>query len=201
MDDSGQDKTRWWQRLNRGLRRTSASIGDSIGELVVKRRLDRSMVDEIEDILIRADLGLETAAGIAAAVAAGRYDKAITPEEVKGVVAAELERALALVEKPLGIDSARPYVVLVVGVNGSGKTTTIGKLAAQARAEGRTVMLVAADTFRAAAIDQLKIWGTRSGAEVIARAPGADPAGLAFDALIQARRKGTDLVLVDTAGR
>ena len=131
----------------------------------------------------------------------GRYDKSISAEEVKAVVAAEIEKVLEPVAKPLSMDSAKPFVVLVVGVNGSGKTTTIGKLAAKARAEGRAVMLVAADTFRAAAIDQLKIWGTRSGAEVIARAPGADPAGLAFDALSQARRKGTDLVLVDTAGR
>jgi fused signal recognition particle receptor len=201
MNDSEQGPRSFWQRLSGGLKRTSASLTGAITDLVAKRRLDDEMIAEIEEVLIRADLGLETSARIAAAVGEGRYDKSISAEEVKAVVAAEIEKVLEPVAKPLSMDSAKPFVVLVVGVNGSGKTTTIGKLAAKARAEGRAVMLVAADTFRAAAIDQLKIWGTRSGAEVIARAPGADPAGLAFDALSQARREGTDLVLVDTAGR
>jgi fused signal recognition particle receptor len=201
MNDSEQGPRSFWQRLSGGLKRTSASLTGAITDLVVKRRLDDEMIAEIEEVLIRADLGLETSARIAAAVGEGRYDKSISAEEVKAVVAAEIEKVLEPVAKPLSMDSAKPFVVLVVGVNGSGKTTTIGKLAAKARAEGRAVMLVAADTFRAAAIDQLKIWGTRGGAEVIARAPGADPAGLAFDALSQARREGTDLVLVDTAGR
>jgi fused signal recognition particle receptor len=201
MNDSEQGPRSFWQRLSGGLKRTSASLTGAITDLLAKRRLDDEMIAEIEEVLIRADLGLETSARIAAAVGEGRYDKAISAEEVKAVVAAEIEKVLEPVAKPLSMDSAKPFVVLVVGVNGSGKTTTIGKLAAKARAEGRAVMLVAADTFRAAAIDQLKIWGTRSGAEVIARAPGADPAGLAFDALSQSRREGTDLVLVDTAGR
>ncbi|MET0537591.1 MAG: signal recognition particle-docking protein FtsY [Xanthobacteraceae bacterium] len=201
MNDSEQGPRSFWQRLSGGLKRTSASLTGAITDLVAKRRLDDEMIAEIEEVLIRADLGLETSARIAAAVGEGRYDKAISAEEVKAVVAAEIEKVLEPVAKPLSMDSAKPFVVLVVGVNGSGKTTTIGKLAAKARAEGRAVMLVAADTFRAAAIDQLKIWGTRSGTEVIARAPGADPAGLAFDALSQARREGSDLVLVDTAGR
>ena len=122
-------------------------------------------------------------------------------EEVRAVVAAEVEKVLAPLAKPLAVGSAKPFVMLVVGVNGSGKTTTIGKLAARFRAEGRSVMLAAGDTFRAAAIDQLKIWGGRSGAPVIARAPGADAAGLAFDALIQARGEEIDVLLVDTAGR
>ena len=139
-------------------------------------------------MLIRADLGLDTAARIAAAVGEGRYDKAITPDEVKAVLAAEVEKVLAPVAKPLDDRRAqKPFVILVVGVNGSGKTTTIGKLAAKLRAEGRTVMLAAGDTFRAAAIDQLKIWGERTGATVIAREPGSDAAGLAFDALTRAR--------------
>ena len=173
----------------------------AINDLVAKRRLDDQMLGEIEEVLIRADLGLDSAARIAAAVGEGRYDKTITAEEVKAVVAAEIEKVLDPVAKPLITDSVSPFVVLVVGVNGSGKTTTIGKLAAKGRAEGRSVMLVAGDTFRAAAIDQLKIWGIRTDAPVVARAPGADPAGLAFDALSQARREGTNLVLVDTAGR
>jgi fused signal recognition particle receptor len=201
MSDSADDKRNWWQRLSGGLKRTSASIGGAITDLVAKRRLDQAMLDEIGDVLIRADLGVDCAARIAAAVGEGRYDKSITSDEVKAVLAQEVEKVLAPVAKPLVLDTATPFVVLVVGVNGSGKTTTIGKLAARARAQGRSVMLAAGDTFRAAAIDQLKIWGSRSGASVMARAPGADAAGLAFDALTQARGEKTDLVLVDTAGR
>jgi fused signal recognition particle receptor len=201
MSDSADDTRNWWQRLSGGLKRTSASIGGAITDLVAKRRLDQAMLDEIEDVLIRADLGVDCAARIAAAVGEGRYDKAITSDEVKAVLAQEVQKVLAPVAKPLVLDTAKPFVVLVVGVNGSGKTTTIGKLAARARAHGCSVMLAAGDTFRAAAIDQLKIWGGRSGASVMARAPGADAAGLAFDALTQARGEEIDLVLVDTAGR
>ena len=201
MGDNAEDKPGWWRRLGVGLKRTSSSIGDAISDLVVKRRLDQAMLDEIEEALIRADLGIDCAARIAAAVGEGRYDKSITSDEVKQVLAREVEKVLAPVAKPLATQKAKTFVVLVVGVNGSGKTTTIGKLAAQARAQGRSVLLAAGDTFRAAAIDQLKVWGTRSGASGIARAPGADAAGLAFDALSQARSEKIDLLLVDTAGR
>ena len=201
MNDQATEKTSWWQRLSGGLKRTSASIGNAVADLVVKRKLDQAMLDEIEEVLIRADLGLDSAARIAAAVGEGRYDKSITPDEVKAVVASEVERVLIPVAKPLALDGAKPFVVLVIGVNGSGKTTTIGKLAAKFQAEGRSVMLAAGDTFRAAAIDQLSIWGGRSGAAVIARPPGADPAGLVFDALTEARGEGIDVLLVDTAGR
>ena len=201
MNDQSTEKQSWWQRLSGGLKRTSASIGGAVTDLVAKRRLDQAMLDEIEEVLIRADLGLDTAARIAAAVGEGRYDKSITSDEVKAVVAAEVEKVLAPVAKPLNVDGEKPFVVLVVGVNGSGKTTTIGKLAAKLHAEGRSVMLAAGDTFRAAAIDQLNIWGGRSGATVIARAPGSDAAGLAFDALTQARVEEIDVLLVDTAGR
>ena len=201
MNDQSAEKQSWWQRLSGGLKRTSASIGGAVTDLVAKRRLDQAMLDEIEEVLIRADLGVETAARIAAAVGEGRYDKSITTDEVKAVVATEVEKVLTPVAKPLLIGERKPFVALVVGVNGSGKTTTIGKLAAKFRAEGRSVMLAAGDTFRAAAIDQLNIWGGRSGASVIARAPGADAAGLAFDALTQARGEDVDVLLVDTAGR
>src|SRR5882724_8013123 len=203
--DTNDTKQNWWQRLSGGLKRTSASLSGAITDLVVKRKLDQAMLDEIEEVLIRADLGVDTAAKIAAAVGEGRYDKEIAPDEVKAVVAAEVEKALAPVAKPLaigkGIGQAKPFVVLVVGVNGSGKTTTIGKLAAKLHAEGRSVMLAAGDTFRAAAIDQLKIWSGRSGASLIARAPGSDAAGLAFDALTEARGEEIDVLLIDTAGR
>jgi fused signal recognition particle receptor len=201
MNDQPSEKPSWWQRLSGGLKRTSASIGSAVADLVVKRKLDQAMLDEIEEVLIRADLGLDIAARIAAAVGEGRYDKSITPDEVKAVVASEVEKVLAPVAKPLALEGAKPFVVLVVGVNGSGKTTTIGKLAAKLHAEGRSVMLAAGDTFRAAAIDQLSVWGGRSGAAVIARPPGSDPAGLAFDALTEARGEGIDVLLVDTAGR
>jgi len=201
MNDQSTEKQSWWQRLSGGLKRTSASIGGAVTDIVAKRRLDQAMLDDIEDVLIRADLGVESAARIASAVGEGRYDKSITADEVKAVVATEVEKVLTPVAKPLMIGERKPFVVLVVGVNGSGKTTTIGKLAAKFRAEGRSVMLAAGDTFRAAAIDQLNIWGGRSGASVIARPPGADAAGLAFDALTQARGEDVDVLLVDTAGR
>jgi fused signal recognition particle receptor len=194
-------KPSWWQRLSGGLKRTSGSIGTAVTDLVAKRKLDQAMLDDIEDVLIRADLGIDSAAKIAAAIGVGRYDKSITSDEVKTVVATEVAKVLAPVAQPLAIGEQKPFVVLVVGVNGSGKTTTIGKLAAKLRAEGRSVMLAAGDTFRAAAIDQLNIWGGRSGASVIARAPGSDAAGLAFDALSEARGEGIDVLLIDTAGR
>ena len=205
MNDSVREQSTsqsWWRRLSSGLRRTSSSIGAAVADLVTKRRLDRAMVDDIGDVLVRADLGTEVAAKVAAAVAEGRYDKAISPDEVKTVVAAEVEKVLAEVARPLVIDAAKkPFVILVVGVNGSGKTTTIGKLASRLRAEGRSVMLAAGDTFRAAAIEQLKIWGERTGAPVIARAQGSDAAGLAFDALTAAKSGAIDVLLIDTAGR
>ena len=192
----------WWQRLTGGLKRTSSSLGSAVADLVTKRKLDRAMLDDIEDVLLRADLGTEVASRIAAAVGVGRYDKAITADEVKTVVAAEVEKVLAPVAKPLEIDQTKkPFVILVVGVNGSGKTTTIGKLAAKLSTEGRKVMLAAGDTFRAAAIEQLKIWGERTKSPVIAGAQGSDSASLAFNALSAARDQRLDVLLVDTAGR
>jgi fused signal recognition particle receptor len=201
MDDSVDNKQSWWRRLSGGLTRTSESIGGAVSDLVSKRKLDQAMLDQIEEVLIRADLGVDVAARIAAAVGEGRYDKAITPDAVKAVVAGEVEKVLAPVAKPLVTGDGKPFVIVVVGVNGSGKTTTIGKIAAKLRAEGRSVMLAAGDTFRAAAIDQLKIWGRRASASVIARAPGADAAGIAFDAMTEARSEEIDVLLIDTAGR
>jgi fused signal recognition particle receptor len=191
----------WWQRLTGGLKRSSSALG-AISDLVTKRRLDAATLAEIEDVLIRADLGLDTAARIVTALGEGRHDAAISADEVKAVVAAEIEKVLAPVAQPLVLDAAtRPFVILVAGVNGSGKTTTIGKLSAKFRAEGRSVMLAAGDTFRAAAIDQLKIWAARTGADFIAREAGSDAAGLAFDAVTAAKAHGVNVLLVDTAGR
>jgi len=192
----------WWRRLTGGLKRSSSALGGAISDLVSKRKLDAETIADIEDVLLRADLGLQTADRIAVALSEGRHDVAISAEAIKAVVAAEIEKVLTPVAQPLAIDAAKkPFVILVVGVNGSGKTTTIGKFAAKLRAEGRKVMLAAGDTFRAAAIDQLKIWATRTGADFIAREPGADAAGLVFDAVTAAKQCGADVLLVDTAGR
>src|ERR1700676_3394052 len=182
----------WWQRLSGGLKRTSAAITGAIFDLAAKRKLDAAMLEEIEEVLIRADLGVELAGKIAAAIGQGRYDKMITAEEVKAVLAAEVEKVLLPVATPLVIGDARPFTILVVGVNGSGKTTTIGKLAARFRAEGRKAMLADGHTFRAAAIEQLKIWGQRTGSEVVASHQGADSAALAFQALEAARAQDAD---------
>ena len=192
----------WWRRLSEGLRRTSSSLGESVTSLFTKRKLDAATLEELEDALIQADLGIETATRIAAAVGQGRYDKEIAPAEVRAILAAEVEKVLGPVAKPLAVDRAKkPFVILMIGVNGSGKTTTIGKLAAKFRAQGLKVMLAAGDTFRAAAIDQLKVWGERTRAPVVAGEQGADAAGLAFDALREAQGKGVDVLLIDTAGR
>jgi fused signal recognition particle receptor len=205
MNDSPEQRAGgprgWWQRLRQGLARSSASIGGAIADLVNKRRLDAAVLEELEDVLIRADLGVAAAERIVAAIRAGRYEQAVAADEVKAILAAEIEKVLAPVAQPLMLTEAKPFVILVAGVNGSGKTTTIGKLAARFRADGRSVMLAAGDTFRAAAIDQLKIWGERTGAPVVAREPGADAAGLAFEALSAARAAATDVLIVDTAGR
>jgi fused signal recognition particle receptor len=201
-DSTEQPKLSWWRRLSGGLKRTSNSLGTAVADLVTKRKLDRAMLEEIEDVLLRADLGTVVAARIAAAVGHGRYDKTISADDVKAVVASEVEKVLAPVAKPLAIDAAKkPFVILVVGVNGSGKTTTIGKLAARLSSEGRKVMLAAGDTFRAAAIEQLKIWGERTRSPVIAGAQGSDSASLAFNALSAAREQQFDVLLIDTAGR
>jgi fused signal recognition particle receptor len=192
------DKASWWRRLSGGLRRTSANIGTVIADVMMRGPLSPERITEIEEALIRTDLGVAVAERIATKMGEGRYRNL---EEVKAVLAAEVEAILAPVAKPLELEARKPFVLLVVGVNGSGKTTTIGKLAAKFHAEGRSVVLAAGDTFRAAAIDQLKIWAGRSGASVIARPQGADAAGLAYDALVEARGEEIDVLIVDTAGR
>ncbi len=195
-------KTGWFQKLKSGLSRSSNALTTGITDIFTKRKLDSDTLQELEDILIQADLGLDTATRITEALATGRHDKEISPEEVREVLAREVNSVLEPVARPLEIDaSLKPHVIMMVGVNGSGKTTTIGKLASRLSAEGRSVMLAAGDTFRAAAIDQLKIWGERVGAPVISRPVGSDASGLAFDALAQAREAGTDVLLIDTAGR
>jgi len=197
-----QSSRSWFQKLKSGLSKTSSRLSEGITSVFTKRKLDAATLDDLEDLLIQADLGVETATRITDKISSGRFDKGISPDEVRSILSAEVEAVLVPVAKPLEINPAnRPHVLLMVGVNGTGKTTTIGKLAAQYRSEGRKVLLAAGDTFRAAAIDQLKVWGERTGATVIARDVGADAAGLAFDALRKARDEAYDVVMIDTAGR
>ncbi len=191
-----------FQRLTAGLSRSATGLRNSIGELFTKRRLDREALDELEDLLIAADLGPATAARVTERLAAEKFDKEVEPEEIRAALGAVVREILEPVAVPMAIDPAhRPHVVLVVGVNGTGKTTTIGKIAKGLGDAGRSVMLAAADTFRAAAIEQLTIWGERTGAAVVAKEVGADPASVAYEALARARAEGVDVLLIDTAGR
>ena len=195
-------KRSWWRRLTEGLAKSSSKLSHGVIDIFTKRKLDDAALDDLEDLLLQADLGVAASTRIRDLVGKGRYDKEIEPDEVKQIVADEIEQILSPVAKPFGFDATKkPFVALVVGVNGSGKTTTIGKLSAKFAFEGKKVLLAAGDTFRAAAIEQLTIWATRSGAEIVAREAGADAAGLAFDAMVRARESGADIVLMDTAGR
>ena len=189
-------------RLKAGLRRTSNSLTSGIGAIFTGRRLDEAALEELEELLIAGDLGAATAAELTAALAQQHFGAEVTATEVRRALADQIADLLAPVEGALAIDDdAKPHVILVAGVNGTGKTTTIGKLAQRLSREGKRVMLVAGDTFRAAAVEQLTIWGERAGAPVVARPDGGDPAGLAFDALERARAEGIDVLLIDTAGR
>ena len=192
----------WLQRLRHGLSRSSRELTSSISGVFTKRRLDEDTLQDLEDVLIRADLGMETAIRVTDALSAGRFGRDISDSEVRAVMAEEMEKVLTPVALPLELDlSHKPHVILVVGVNGTGKTTTIGKLAAKLREGGLSVMLAAGDTFRAAAIEQLKIWGERTGSPVVSSKLGADAAGLAWDAYEKARAAGSDVLIIDTAGR
>ncbi len=195
-------KKGWFSRLREGLSKTSSKLTENITAIFTKRKLDSEMLQELEDALIQADLGVDMAIRITEEVARGRYDTEIAPEEVRAVLGAEVAKVLEPMARPLELDSAnRPHVILVVGVNGTGKTTTIGKLSHQFAQARKSVVIAAGDTFRAAAIDQLQIWGDRTGAPVVSGKEGADAAGLAYDALEQARERDADVLLIDTAGR
>ncbi|WP_395516327.1 signal recognition particle-docking protein FtsY [Pseudorhizobium flavum] len=192
----------WYQRLRAGLARTSSQLTGQITALFTKRKLDEETLEDLEDLLIQSDLGVETAMRITGALSAERYGKDVTGEDVSRIMAAEISKVLSPVARPLQLDlNHKPHVILVVGVNGTGKTTTIGKLAAKLSGSGLKVMLAAGDTFRAAAIEQLKIWADRTGSEFIGTKLGADAAGLAYDAFEQARAKKSDVLIIDTAGR
>ena len=195
-------KRSWWSRLSGGLARTSQAISQGVADIFTKRKLDALTLEELEDVLLRADLGVGASTRITKAVGKARYEKDIEPDEVRAILAREVEAVLAPVAVPFDIDESRkPFIILVVGVNGSGKTTTIAKLASKWTGEGKKVILAAGDTFRAAAVDQLKIWGARLDAEVVSGNEGADAAGLAFDAIKRAKESDADILLMDTAGR
>ena len=166
-----------------------------------KRRLDDEMLEQLEELLISADMGVDTALRVTANMAEGRFGAALSVADIKGLLAQEISRIMEPVAKPMPLYAKKPQVVLVVGVNGSGKTTTIGKLASQFKAAGKTVVIAAGDTFRAAAVEQLQIWGDRAGVPVLTAPEGSDPASLAFDAMTKAEVDGTDLLMIDTAGR
>ncbi len=204
-DDSGAEepaKPGIFARLSGGLSRTSQRLTEGVAALFTKRKLDAETLDRLEELLIGADLGVAAAAQFRDTLARDRFGAEVSGEEVKAALAEVVAASLAGAERPLAIDRARrPHVILAVGVNGAGKTTTIGKLAERFRKDGLKVMLAAGDTFRAAAVEQLKIWGDRSGAAVLAREAGADAAGLAYDALELARKNDVDVLLIDTAGR
>jgi fused signal recognition particle receptor len=197
-----QEKPGFFTRLKSGLARSAQRLGDGISSIVTKRKLDEATLAELEELLIAADLGLGVAQKMTERLKRTRFNQEVTSDEIRTVLAQAVVETLKPVEQPLTLDTEhKPFVILVIGVNGSGKTTTIGKLAKAYVDAGRTVVIAAGDTFRAAAVEQLKIWGERAGATVIARTTGADAAGLAFDALEMARKQNADILLIDTAGR
>lgn len=202
VDDTGGKKKSLFQRMKEGLTRSTKNISEGVTGIFTRKKLDANTLEELEELLISADLGLEAAAAVTEAVGRDRYNKEVSPEEIRSILASEIAKVLKPVEIPFEIDATKkPFVVLMAGVNGAGKTTTIGKIGAKLTAEGRSVMLAAGDTFRAAAVEQLKIWGERIGAPVCSTKVGGDAAGLAYEALARARAEGTDVLLIDTAGR
>ncbi len=195
-------KKSWLSRLRDGLSKSSSKLSEGVSAIFTKRKLDAETLEELTDLLIASDLGVAAATRITEALARDKFDKDITDGEVRAALAQEVAAILKPHEKPFTVDSARkPHIILMVGVNGAGKTTTIGKLARKFRDEGKSVMLAAGDTFRAAAIEQLQVWGERAGSTVVARGVGADAAGLAYDAVKEAQAAGADVLMIDTAGR
>jgi fused signal recognition particle receptor len=196
------EKKGWLSRMREGLAKSTKRVTESITGLFTKKKLDRETLNELEDALIQADLGVTVAARLVEKLGKERFGKEVTDEEVRAAFADDIAEILQPVATPLAIDAAhKPHVVLVIGVNGSGKTTTIAKMAHLFKGEGRTVMLAAGDTFRAAAVEQLKVWGDRAGVPVVSKQTGADAAGLAYEALEKARAERCDVLLIDTAGR
>lgn len=192
----------FFERLKEGLSRSTAGLSDNIAGIFTKTKLDAASIAQLEEALIKADMGTALAARLANAVGEGRYGSEVSDYDVREILRGEIAKVLQPIEKPFSVDaSKKPFVILVAGVNGGGKTTTIGKLAKNLTRNGAKVVLAAGDTFRAAAIEQLAVWGKRAGAEVISRPAGSDSAGLAFEAFQAARQQQADILIVDTAGR
>ncbi len=197
-----EQKQSWFQRLKSGLKRSSSAISEGVTSIFTMRKLDSDTLEELEDLLITADLGVSAASKITSALSVGRFDKEISNEEVTQVLSDEVEKILTPVAKPLDINRGnKPHVILMTGVNGAGKTTTIGKLAKRYKSEGKSVMLAAGDTFRAAAIEQLQVWGERVGAPVVTKELGSEAAALAYAAVDRAIAENMDVLIIDTAGR
>jgi len=197
-----EERRGWLSRLKAGMARSSTQLTQGINTIFNRRRLDDEALFELEELLISSDMGVGVAGEVAEALRRTRFNQEVSPEEVRAALADQVIRLVEPVMKPLRLDlTKKPFVILVVGVNGGGKTTTIAKLAKQYRDDGLRVVLAAGDTFRAAAVEQLQIWGERTGCPVVARPEGADAAGLAYDALVQAHDEGADILLIDTAGR
>ena len=201
-DTEAQERRGWFGRLKAGMARSSARLTEGINTIFNRRRLDDAALFELEELLIASDMGVGIAAEVTEELRRSRFNQEVSPEEVRRALAEEVIRLVEPVMKPLRLDLGRkPFVILVVGVNGSGKTTTIAKLAKQYRDAGHEVVLAAGDTFRAAGVEQLQIWGERTGCRVVAKPSGSDAAALAFEAFEQARAEGSDILLIDTAGR
>ena len=192
----------WLSRLKRGLSHTSAKLAEPISAAFTKRRLDEKAIEELEELLIAADLGTTLASRLTNQFSHTRFNKEVSADEIRNALAKEIEKLLEPVAKPFKVNPQfKPHIVLVCGVNGSGKTTSIGKLATNLKSKGLNVMMAAGDTFRAAATEQLQIWGERAGSPVISTKPGSDPAGLVYESVMKAKNAAVDVLLIDTAGR
>ncbi|PHZ84468.1 signal recognition particle-docking protein FtsY [Paremcibacter congregatus] len=199
--DTGEKKG-WFSRLKSGLKRSTSALSGGIADIFTKKKLTAATLEELEDLLIMSDLGVTVSRAVCETIGKDRFDKQISSEEVQQALAAQVADILRPVAQPLVIDGThQPHIILMVGVNGSGKTTTIGKMAKKFQQDGKSVMLAAGDTFRAAAIEQLQVWGARNKVPVISGKVGADAAGLAFEAIEKARAEKVDVLMIDTAGR
>lgn len=197
-----EKKLGWFGRLKKGLKKSSSALSEGITSIFTKKRLDASTIEELEDLLIMSDLGVAVSARVCERLSKNRFDKSISAEEVQTALAEEIGEIMQQVARPLDVSGENnPHVILMVGVNGAGKTTTIGKMAKQFKNQGKSVMLAAGDTFRAAATEQLQIWGERNDVPVVSGKEGCDAAGLAYDAIQKARDTNTDILMIDTAGR
>jgi fused signal recognition particle receptor len=199
--EPAEEKQGWWQRLTMGLQKSTNKLGDGISAIFAKKKLDEETLSQLEELLITTDLGPSTAMRLVENLRKSRFGKEVTDQEVRFALAGDIAKILSPYAREIDFSAARPFVLLMVGVNGVGKTTTMGKMARQLKEQGRSVLMVAGDTFRAAAVSQLQVWATRSGSQLLVGEDGSDPASLAYKALEKARSENIDIVMIDTAGR